>query len=136
MRIVVDTNVIISGVFFGGVPRRILEFWRDKAFELICSPEILEEYEDVLNRLEKKSKATKSQLASQFMKLLVENSVVVQPTHDKKYSRDSDDDKFINCALTGKALYIVSGDNDLLDIKEVEGIEIITARTFLDRLSI
>ena len=136
MRIVVDTNVIVSGVFFGGVPRRILEYWRDEAFDLISSPEILEEYEDVLNRLEKKSKTSKGQLASRFMKLFIEKSVVVQPTHDKKISRDPDDDKFINCALSGKALYIVSGDNDLLDINKVEGIEIITAREFLDRLSI
>jgi len=55
VRIVLDTNVIISGFFFGGIPRNILELWRKRSFELICSPEILEEYEDVLFRLIKKS---------------------------------------------------------------------------------
>jgi putative PIN family toxin of toxin-antitoxin system len=44
--------------------------------------------------------------------------------------RDPDDDKFIECAIDAKALYIVSGDNDLLTIKEYEGIQIITAKDF------
>ena len=44
--------------------------------------------------------------------------------------RDTDDDKFIECAVDAKALYIVSGDNDLLDIEEYEGIQIVTAKEF------
>ncbi len=47
--------------------------------------------------------------------------------------RDPDDDKFIECAIDTKALYIVSGDNDLLTIKEYEGIQIITAKDFCDK---
>jgi len=67
--------------------------------------------------------------------MLTKDSIIVQPGQKVQLSRDSDDDKFIDCALSGKALYIVSGDNDLLEIKNVEGVEIITAREFIDRMS-
>ena len=50
-----------------------------------------------------------------------------------KICRDPDDDKFINCAIDAKAIYIVSGDNDLLTIKNFAGIEIVTAREFYDK---
>ncbi len=136
MRVVVDTNVLISGIFFGGLPRKILELWRAKDFELVCSAEILEEYEDVLYRFEKKSKSADDSLVQKFMNMLTRDSMVIHPTHTRKISSDPDDDKFINCALSGRALYIVSGDSDLLEIKEVEGIKIITARDFLDKMSI
>lgn len=52
---------------------------------------------------------------------------------DVKVCRDPDDDKFINCAIDAKAIYIVSGDNDLLELKNFAGIEIVTAREFYDR---
>ena len=136
MRIVVDTNVVVSGVFFGGFPRKVLEFWREKSFELICSPEIVEEYEDVLNRLERKAKIRDNSLVTRFMKLVLKDSTVIYPSHHQQISRDPDDDKFINCALSGKAIYIVSGDSDLLDIQQVGKIKILTAREFVEKMSI
>ena len=70
------------------------------------------------------------------MNLVSRDSIVIDPSSDVHISRDPDDEKFINCALSGSAVYIVSGDNDLLDLKAVQGIEIITAKEFLDRTSI
>jgi len=58
---------------------------------------------------------------------------VVETSTNVKASRDPDDDKFIECALDAKALYIVSGDKDLLDIKEFEGVKIITAAQFCEQ---
>jgi putative PIN family toxin of toxin-antitoxin system len=136
MRIVLDTNVLISGVFFGGNPRKILNLWQEKTFELISSPSILNEYEEVLNRLQAKSKKTDLKLVQSTMKLITLESIVINPTHDLHLSRDPDDDKFINCALSGSAFYIVSGDNDLLELEEVEGVQIVTAREFLERMSL
>ena len=52
---------------------------------------------------------------------------------DLQICRDPKDDKFINCAIDAKAIYIVSGDNDLLTIKNFAGIEIVTAREFYDK---
>ncbi|MDX9980814.1 MAG: putative toxin-antitoxin system toxin component, PIN family [Lentisphaeria bacterium] len=51
MRVVLDTNVFISAVFFGGVPGKILDMWREGGIELLLSAEILAEYEDVARRL-------------------------------------------------------------------------------------
>lgn len=47
MRVVIDTNVLVSGVFFGGLPGRILEAWKDEELTLVVSPAILEEYSRV-----------------------------------------------------------------------------------------
>jgi len=134
VRIVIDTNVIASGVFFGGPPRQVLQLWREKKFDLICSPDILDEYDDVLNRLVSKTGKADLNVVYRFMQILIQDCEVIIPRHTQKLSRDPDDDKFINCALSGKAFYVVSGDSDLLDIEEVEGIKIITAREFLEAL--
>jgi len=136
MRIVLDTNVLISGIFFGGNPRKVLEKWQEKSFTLLTSLEILAEYEEVLDRLESKSKKKTKSIVAKTVNLLTRESEVILPSVDVHLSRDPDDDKFINCALSGSAIYIVSGDNDLLELKEVQGFEIITAKQFLDRMSI
>ena len=75
MRVVVDTNVLISGVLFSGAPLRILEAWQKKRIEIVVSPEILEEYCRIGERL-----------ADQFedvpleplLTLLVANAVIVE----------------------------------------------------------
>ena len=136
MRIVLDTNVLISGIFFGGNPRKVLEKWQEKSFTLLTSVEILEEDEQVLERLQSRSKKKTKSIVSKTMNLVSRDSIVIDPSSDVHISRDPDDEKFINCALSGSAVYIVSGDNDLLDLKAVQGIEIITAKEFLDRTSI
>ncbi|MEA3285810.1 MAG: putative toxin-antitoxin system toxin component, PIN family [Candidatus Marinimicrobia bacterium] len=134
MRIVIDTNVVISGVLFGGNPRKVLDYWKMNSYELICSPEIIDEYEDVLYRMLNKVKNSNSELVEAFLSLLVKSATLIHPHHNTKLSRDPDDDVFVNCALSGRALYIVSGDRDLLDIEEVDGIDIITVREFIEIL--
>lgn len=61
----------------------------------------------------------------------IDSLLIIEDANTVQISRDIDDDKFINCALNCKALYIVSGDSDLLDIKEFEGIKIIKVDEFL-----
>lgn len=134
MRIVLDTNVVVSGVLFGGIPRQALDFWKMDTYELICSPEIVDEYEDILNRMLKKVKTPSEYLVEDFLGLIVKNATLLHPHHNERISRDPDDDMFINCALSGRAVYIVSGDRDLLDIGEVDGIDIITVRKFIEIL--
>lgn len=58
---------------------------------------------------------------------------IVVPVSDVELCRDPDDDKFLSCAIDGKALYIVSGDKDLLDLKSFRDIEIVTAADFCQR---
>ncbi len=130
MKVVVDTNVLISGVFFGGMPSRVLEAWRDGKIDLVVSPGILEEYRRVGDRLE--SQFADVSLAP-FLALLVMNAEIVEPPDlPEKVSRDSDDDKFIACALAGGCQIIISGDKDLLSISGYKGVKVVAPREFLE----
>jgi len=84
----------------------------------------------------KKVKNSKTELVEEFLSLLVKSGTLIHPHHNIKLSRDPDDDMFVNCALSGRALYIVSGDRDLLDIQQVGKIKILTAREFVEKMSI
>jgi putative PIN family toxin of toxin-antitoxin system len=132
MKVVIDTNVLISGVFFGGLPHRVLEGWRDGLFDLVVSPEILEEYSRVGEELTKKFPGVSLE---PFLALLVMNAEIVEPPDlPKQVSRDCDDDKFIACALAGKCRFIVSGDKDLLEVSTHKGLKVVKPREFLDSL--
>lgn len=132
MRVVLDTNILVSALYFGGTPKKVFKLWEDHKFELLVSLDIIEEYEEVLLRMHKKLKMQDETYVDRTIKSLTEDCVLIQPRHRKKYSRDPDDDKFIHCAQSGKAIYIVSGDSDLLDLDKIDDIEMITAREFLN----
>ncbi len=130
MKVVVDTNVLVSGVFFGGMPSRILEAWRDKRIDVVVSPDILEEYRRVGEHLE--TQFTDVSLAP-FLALLVMNAEIIEPPDlPEQLSRDSDDDKFIACALAGGCHVIISGDKDLLSISGYRGVKVVAPREFLE----
>lgn len=130
MKVVVDTNVHVSGVFFGGMPSRILEAWRDKRIDVVVSPDILEEYRRVGEHLE--TQFTDVSLAP-FLALLVMNAEIIEPPDLlEQVSRDSDDDKFIACALAGGCHVIISGDKDILSISGYRGVKVVAPREFLE----
>jgi len=131
VRVVLDTNIFVSGIFWGGVPNQILESWVSEKFELLLSEEILKEYERVLYKI---SKGKKDQLVNQWLLFIAENSLIVNVKKRFKLSIDPDDDKFIECAVAGNAKYIVSGDSHLLDLKNVMNIEILLASEFVNLL--
>lgn len=138
IRVVVDTNVLISGLF--GIKNspssQILNAVRTQKIILVTSPIILEEIGEVINR-DRIVKLTKMSLGERvnFMDKLIERSDI---TAGKQLSqivgRDTKDDKFLACAVESKADYIVTGDKDLLIFKEYEGIKIVTPREFLEIL--
>ena len=130
MKIVVDTNVVISGVFFGGNPRQIVEAIVDGTINAYATAEIVDEYMGIIESMidRKQGRLSQSILSPFFSSLkMIESKTVVA------VSRDPDDDKFIECAIDSEALYVVSGDNDLLDIGQYKGIQIITAKEFCDK---
>lgn len=130
MRIVIDTNVVASGVFFGGAPWRVLEAISSGTIDAFATSEILEEYQDTIHRLmEKYGGRFDSDGLSRFQMMV--NPVDAQTK--VAVCRDPDDDKFLGCAVDSKAIYIVSGDKDLLTIGKYEKVEIITAREFCTR---
>jgi len=130
MKVVVDTNVVVSGVFFGGLPSRVLEAWRDRKIDLVVSPDILEEYRRVGEHLE--AQFSDVSLAP-FLALLVMNAEIIEPPDlPDQVSRDQDDDKFIACALAGNCRFIISGDKDLLEVSGYQGVTVVAPREFLD----
>lgn len=129
MRIVIDTNVVISGVFFGGKPRKILEAVMKKDITACANTSIIDEYEEITTEMiiRKQGHIRRDILAPFIAKL-----EIYDPVADLHICRDPDDDKFLSCAKDAKALYIVSGDKDLLDVSRFENIEIITAAEFYE----
>lgn len=131
MKAILDTNVLISGIFFSGVPSEILSAWRDERIELIVSPEILEEYRRVGEEMEKKFPGVE---VTPFLELLaIEATMVEAKPLSEAVCTDPDDDKFLACALSSKAKVICSGDKALLKTSGYRGIEVLTPRNFADR---
>lgn len=131
MRIVLDTNVLISGIFWNGTPSKILDLWVHDKFQLLTTQPILEEYNNTLNRV---SKGKKENLVNSWMMFIVENGIVVNIRKKFKLSADPDDDKFIDCAVSGNADFIISGDAHLLDLKSVLNVKIIKPNGFIEFL--
>ena len=131
MRIVVDTNVFISGVFFAGTPYEILNAWRHRIVTIVTSPQIHEEYERVSNYLSREFPGVHFQ---PWLELLAAESILVDPpAMPEQVCRDLDDDKFLACAIAGNAKIVVSGDKALLDTSGYAGIAVLTPRAFVDR---
>jgi putative PIN family toxin of toxin-antitoxin system len=131
VKVVVDTNVLISSIFFSGPPHSILEAWRKADVQFVMSPDIIEEYYRVSAELSDQFHRVE---ISSILTLLITHSEVVQ-SHalDRQVCQDPDDDKFLACALSSDAKIIISGDKHLLKLKEFRGITILSPRTFLER---
>jgi putative PIN family toxin of toxin-antitoxin system len=131
VKAILDTNVLVSGIFFSGLPYDILASWRDGKMELIISPEILEEYRRVGKEMERKFPGVE---ISPFLELLaIEATMVVAKPLPEAVCTDSDDDKFLACALASNARVICSGDKALLKTTGYLGIEVLTPRVFAER---
>ena len=130
MKLVIDTNVLISGIFWKGPPNQIVSHWLKDGFEVFISESILTEYEKVLKRM--KSGLTSDEIR-EWIKLIISHSYVVKPLETISIiEEDPDDDKFILCGVYGSVDYIVSGDKHLLNLSEYEGIKIVSPSRFLE----
>jgi len=131
VRIVLDTNVFISGVFFSGPPYQILDAWRDGKVNIVLSEEIFNEYQRVARELSEQFKGVD---ISTFLDLLTVNAIWVEaPQFPFNVSTDPDDDKFLSCALASRTKVIVSGDKHLLAVSGYRGIEVVKPRTFIEK---
>ncbi len=130
MRVILDTNVFISGVFFSGPPYRILEAWRDGKLQLVASQEILEEYQRVGETLAEQFPGVNLQ---PIIDLVTTNAEVFpNQVLPESLCEDPDDDKFIACALAGRCRVIVSGDRHLLKVSGFRGLTVMSPRRFID----
>ena len=135
MNIVLDTNTIISGIFWKGAPRQVLDLARSGTFTLFTSPDLLAELADVLGR--KKFSARLEQANTNVDELVFGYAALAKTVRPIKIeaviTEDPDDDKVLACAKTANAEIIASGDNHLLDLIEYEGIKIITVNQLLEQ---
>ena len=131
MKIVLDTNVFISGVFFSGPPYHILKSWRDGKVQLVVSKEILEEYQRVGEILAERF--SEVNLDPIIELIAVKAELVLAPNLSDPICDDPDDDKFLACALKSKNKLIISGDKHLLRLSGYQGIEIIRPWRFVDK---
>ncbi len=131
MRVVIDTNIIVSA-YLGGVLETVIIRWKSGKFTLIVSDEIADEYHEVLNR--PKFKLERAEV-DDFFSLLFSRAEFVESIEEiDAIKSDSSDNKFLEAAIAGQADFIVSGDNHLLNLGSFRDIPIIPAREFIDGL--
>jgi len=133
MKVVIDTNVLMSGIFFGGVPGRVLDAWAAGRLELVLSPEILDEYRRVGGDLGSRYPQRAAVLAPVLTLLAMNATLLRAAPLPEPVSADPADDMFLAAAVAGDCLLIVSGDAHLLDVSGWRGIAVLTPRQFVDR---
>jgi len=133
LKVVIDTNIFISGVLVeGGNPSIIIKSWkRTRKYQLFVTEEIIQEVLRVMQRLN-----VSPDIITDWNKVIRKNAISVAPTKKiEAVKEDPSDNKFLECAIESRADYIVTGDKHLKRLNEFEGIKIINAREFLDILS-
>jgi len=130
IKVVLDTNVFVSS-FFGGNPRKVVDLWKSDQLTLCLSKPIIDEYVAVLQRIGLTNERELRELLSLFAHGF--HSIFTAKTPELHLvEEDPDDDKFIECAVSLNADFIVSGDKALLSIRDYMGIRILTPKEFLD----
>ncbi|MGB9500419.1 MAG: putative toxin-antitoxin system toxin component, PIN family [Dissulfuribacterales bacterium] len=135
MSVVIDTNVVVSGLLFGGTPSRLVSLWKAGLIEPVFSKKILNEYLQVLAY-------PRFSLSKTEIEFLLKHEIlpyfqaidISSESHEVIIESDPDDDKFLLCALTGTCDFIISGDKHLLELKSYHGIKIVTPADFLEMM--
>jgi uncharacterized protein len=130
VKVVLDTNVFVSGVFFSGPPYRILKAWRDGKLELVISSDILDEYSRIATILAEQFPPVNLQEILEFVEK--EANFYDAPALSEHVCDDSNDDKFLACALASETEIIVSGDKHLLRVSGYRDIEVLKPKAFVD----
>ena len=137
MRITVDTNILVSSIFWKGVSFKILETIFREKIGLVLSEGIIEEFINVLNSEEIMDKVREKKLEINYaIDEVIAFAEIVYPSEKfDVVEEDSDDNKILECAVEGKVDYIVSNDKHLLKIGEFRGIRILTSEDFVKRFA-
>jgi putative PIN family toxin of toxin-antitoxin system len=133
MHVVFDTNVVISRYLSSkGPSAQVFDFWQKKIFDLLVSAPILEEYERALKcpHVRARHQMSDTEIA-EIIEEIADLAKMVRPTKRLTViTADPDDDKFLECAVEGKATYIISGNKHLYDLKDYKGVQIFTPAQF------
>ena len=135
IRVVLDTNTLISALLFSGTASRLVLLWQSRRITVLISKEILQEYLRVLAY-------PKFQLGDHEIRALVEEELLpfAETIRVRRrlavVRRDPEDDKFLECAVAGRAEYLVTGDRDLRELGSYRGITILIVGEFLERMNL
>ena len=133
MRGVIDTNVWVSGLLWTGPPWQILCLLEQKRIEAFATVSMLQELETVLHypRLQSRRQELGLEIADLLAYATALVSLVELQRIDPVVLADPDDDVFVNCAVAVRAIYLISGNRHLLDLKQWQGILVVTPQAFL-----
>lgn len=136
MRVVADTNTVVSGLLWHGAPRQILDAARAERIELFTSAVLLAELEDVLGREKFAQRlALVGLTASELVLGYAALATLIEPAAiEPVIVEDPEDDAVLGCAVAARAKVIVSGDSHLLKLKSYQGIPILAADELLSQI--
>lgn len=130
IRVVPDTNIILSAIFWKGNSYEVIRRGLMGEYRLISSPEIIEE---VRKKLEFKFGFPEERIEQQTQ-ILLHYFEIIDPNRKVDVVRDKNDNKIVACAADAQAQFIVTGDKDLLILKNFESVQVITPRQFLSHV--
>ena len=128
MKIVLDTNIFISGIFWRGSSNKVILNWKEGKFTLIASLGTISEITKVLKDFKIR---LPDEMIRDWIGLIVRNSIIVEPKEKISIVKDDPKDNiFIETAVAGNADYIITQDNHLLKLKEFRRVKVITPEEF------
>ena len=133
MRAVIDTNVLISAVFWTGKPKLLLNRVRKGQLVFVTSQVLLNELRQILIRTDKPFRVSDEE-AKRILNSITELAEIVQPSSSVTACRDEQDNRVLECAVDGKADWIITGDRHLLELQSFQKVTIGTVADFLSCL--
>lgn len=127
-RVVLDTNVFISAILYGGNPRKVVNLAVTEAIEVYISLELLEELGRVLREKFTLGSIEIEKIISEIKDFA---EIITPRVHLRVIKKDPSDNKVLECAVAAKATFIVSGDKHLLNLGSFRGIQIVSPADFL-----
>jgi uncharacterized protein len=128
--VVLDTNVLISSIVFGGKPRQIIKLLQENKIIAVTTTILIAELLEILT---KKFQFIPAKIAL-VQELIKENFTLVHPTKAIHVVRDNDDNRVLEAAIEGNCNYIITGDKDLLDLRTFKNISILKPEEFLSNI--
>lgn len=136
MKVVLDTNIWVSAIIWGGIPDRILLLGETQSITISMSQELLNELERTFSKSKLQPKLQALDLTVSSVMNLIRESVIVYPIDEITVPnlRDPDDNIVVATAIAAQADVMITGDRDLLVLETYQGISIMTAKDFLQSL--
>jgi uncharacterized protein len=136
-KVVIDTNVFISAFGWGGTPLKVVQLLEKEVIRNCVSEKILNELYGALNyhRIAFPVKFQTNILEFVLAYSDIYEPIFVNPKNRLNITPDPDDNQFIECALSAKAKFIITGDKSFLSLKKFEAIRIVTPRYFLQYIT-